>query len=167
MSEIVNKVAKSRLITLDLKDLYTEGKRAQIDIRPWLFMDAVLKEREFRAHVDALDISVYKDAFVSLYCSADAIVPTWAYMLLAAKLQGTAKKVFFGSPNSRESILFREAIARLNPSDYNDGKVVIKGCSDVFVPEDAYVALIELLLPVAKSIMYGEPCSTVPLFKRK
>jgi hypothetical protein len=167
MSEIVNKIANSGLITIDLKDLYTEGKRAELDIRPWLFMDAVLKEKDFRAQVDTLDVSPFKNALVSVYCSADAIVPTWAYMLLAVKLQGVAKRVFFGNANVRESILFREAIAQLNSADYTDGKVVIKGCTDVYVPEDAYVALTEALMPVAKSIMYGEPCSTVPLFKRK
>lgn len=167
MTDIVNKVAGSGLITIDLKDLHTEGKRVALDIRPWLFMDAVLKEKDFREKVETLETAPYKDALVSLHCSADAIIPTWAYMLLAVKLDGIAKRVFFGSPEIRESILFRERIAELNLADYTDGKIVVKGCGDVYVPEDAYVAVVEKLKSVAKSIMYGEPCSTVPLYKTK
>ena len=164
--EIINRVAKSGLITLNLEEFYPEGERVLYDIKDNLWQGIALKEKEFRAFVKENDWSVYEGNFVALTCSEDAIVPTWAYMLLATKLAPHAKRVIFGDLSTLEDLLFEEALTKINPADYEDARVVIKGCSGKAVPPSAYIKLTEMLMPYAKIIMYGEPCSTVPLYKK-
>ncbi len=166
MEPIVNKVAQSGLLTIDLESFFDQSKRSQLDIKEWLFMGLMLKEKEFRESVKLHDWQQYKDCLVSVFCSSDAIVPTWAYMLIANKLSGISKSVFFGTPEDMEVMLFVKSVNDLNIEEYKDQRVVIKGCSKHPVPVNAYVQLTEKLTPVVKSIMYGEPCSTVPIYKR-
>lgn len=167
MDDIVNKVAQSGLITIDLEEFYQEGERVVLDIKPWLFHELILKEKDFREHIKNEDWSKYKDKYVAITCSNDAIVPTWAYMLLSLSLQSYAKKIVFGKLEDLETILFSEALAKFDVSQFKDARIVIKGCSNKPVPVNAFVSLAAALKPVAKSIMYGEPCSTVPLYKAK
>ena len=164
--EIINRVARSGLITFNLEDLFPEGERVLYDIKDNLWQEIALKEKDFREFVKEHDWSQYQDKYVALHCSADAIVPTWAYMLLTTKLAPFAKKVTFGTLSDLENTLYEEALAKIKPEDYMDARVVIKGCSDKAVPASAYVRITELLQPVAKVLMYGEPCSTVPLYKK-
>lgn len=166
MNEIINKVAESSLITLNLEELIHPGERVIYDIKDNLFMGLILKEKDFRAFIKENDWSVYTGKNVAIINSADAIVPTWAYMLLASKLEKFANRYVFGSLESLEQALFQEAIAKINPEDYRDAKMVIKGCGSIPVPTYAYVEIMHKLLPVASSIMYGEPCSTVPIYKK-
>ena len=163
---IINRVAGSGLVTLDLEEYYHKGERVVYDIKDNLFMELILKEKEFRAFVKDHDWTQYRDKNVALICSADAIVPTWAYMLLTIHLEPYAHMIVFGSLEALEDALFRQAISRINLETYRDAKVVVKGCSKFPVPESAYVEITRLLRPVAASIMFGEPCSTVPLYKR-
>jgi hypothetical protein len=164
--EIINKVDQSGLVTIDPADFYPQGARAAFDIRPLLFEELLLREKDFREFVKENDWSAYRDQYVAVYCSNDAIVPVWAYMLLASALQPFAKEIFFGSPYEMEKHLFYTALKKINPTDFQNQRVVIKGCGDVPVPVSAYVELTRLLKPVVKSIMYGEPCSTVPVYKK-
>ncbi len=164
---IVNRVARSALITLDLADFYHPGERVVYDLAQNLYQGLILKEKDFRAFVKEHDWSTYAGKNVALTCTAEAIVPTWAYMLLASALTPHAHLVVFGTLEQLEQALFQQALSRLNPEDYRDQRVVIKGCGEVPVPEYAYVEITRLLRPVVKSLMYGEPCSTVPVFKRK
>lgn len=166
MDEIVNKVAQSGLITIDLEEYYPEGDRLLFDIKPHLFQELLLKEKGFREFVKAEDWSRYKNSFVAVTCTNDAIVPTWAYMLIAIALQPYAKKVVFGDLQVLETVIFEDIVAKLDVTPYKDARLVIKGCSKKPVPVSAYVALTEKLKPLAKSIMFGEPCSTVPLYKQ-
>jgi len=166
-NEIVNKVAQSGLVTINLEELYPEGERVLIDIREQLIEDFLLREKQFRDFIAAEDWSKYTGKFVGIYCSNDAIIPMWAWMLLASALEPYAKKVVFGNASTLEDILFSEVIAGIYPEDYRDARVVIKGCSDKPVPVSAYVKLTSMLRPVAKSILFGEPCSTVPVYKKK
>ncbi len=166
MEEIVNKVAQSGLVTIDLEEFYDDVLRVEFDIKPWLFQELILKEKEFREHIKTHNWSQYENSYVALTCTADAIVPTWAYMLLTLSLQPFAKKIVYGNLEVLETILFNEKINAFDVSPYNDARVVIKGCGDKPVPIAAYVTLTEKIKPVAKSIMYGEPCSTVPLYKK-
>lgn len=163
---IINKVAQSGLITIDLETFYPQGDRVVFDIKNLLFQELILKEKEFREFIKNEDWSKYKNKYVSLVCSADAIVPTWAYMLLVTQLEPFAKKVVFGDLETLETILYNEIFSKLDINDYKDARIVIKGCGHLPVPKFAYVELTRLLRPVAKSIMYGEPCSTVPLYKK-
>lgn len=164
-NEITNKVASSGIVTIDLEEFYVKGERVLFDIKPHLFQELILREKDFREFIKTNDWSIYKDKLVALTCSADAIVPTWAYMLLTLALEPYAQKIVFGNLIELETILFAEKLALLNPSNYKDARVVIKGCGDIDIPKNAYVQLTALLKPFVKSIMYGEPCSTVPLYK--
>lgn len=164
--EIVNRVANSGIITFNLEDYYAEGERVLYDIKDNLWQGLALKEKDFRDFVKNHDWSVYQDKFVALTCSVDAIIPTWAYMLLTTKLQAYAKKVVLGDLNALEGLLYEEALSKIKVEDYQDARVVIKGCSEKAVPASAYIRLTEMLMPYAKVIMYGEPCSTVPLWKK-
>ena len=166
MSEIINKVASSGLVTIDLEEIFPEGDRVVLDIKDQLWQGLALKEKDFREWIKTNDWEMFRDKFVAVTCSADAIVPNWAYMLVASKLEGIAKRFFFGGPEMLENILFSELISSLNTEDYRDKRLIIKGCSDRPVPTSAYVELVSKLQPVAKSIMFGEPCSTVPVFKK-
>ena len=167
MSEIVNRVAQSKLLTFDLEDYYPAGERVLLDIKEWLYEEIILKEKDFRAHVENHDWEQYKNVFVALCCSSEAIIPGWAYMLVSTKLQPYAKKVVLGSLEDLETTLFQAIIEDLDISDFKDKPVIIKGCSNKPVPPNAYLWATIKLQPVAKSIMYGEACSSVPLFKRK
>jgi len=164
---LVNKVAASGLITFNLEDYYNNGERIVYDIKENLFHGLMLREKDFREFIKTHDWSSYTGKNVAITCSADAIVPTWAYMLLANKLKPYANEVVFGSLESLEAVLFTKALAKVDVSAYANERVVIKGCADIEVPVYAYVEITSLLTPVVKSIMYGEPCSTVPIYKRK
>ncbi len=168
MSEVFNnKVAESGIITIDLASFLPSNEIVLFDIKPYLFMELILKEKDFRACLAAIDWSIYQDKIVGIFCSADAIIPMWANMLIVSGLQPIAKAVYFGNENKvREQVLL-ENIGQLNTQDYLDQRVVIKGCGETPIGESAYVAITQKLRPAVKSIMYGEPCSTVPVYKRK
>ncbi|MFX0555939.1 DUF2480 family protein [Maribacter sp. CXY002] len=165
--EIINKVAQSKLITLNLEEYYPPGKRVLLDIKEWLFEGIILREKEFRAYLDNHEWAQYQNSYVAMSCSTDAIVPGWAYMLIATKLQPFAKKTIVGSLEDLEVCLYQSIIENLDVSQFNDKPVIIKGCSNKPVPANAYILMTNKLQPVAKSIMYGEACSSVPLFKKK
>ena len=163
---IINRVAQSALVSLNLEDYYPRGERVVYDIKDNLFQEMILRERDFRAFVKEHDWSQYQDQYVALTCSVDAIVPTWAYMLLTTKLEPHARRVIFGSRETLETVLFQAALQLIDLAPFQGAKVVIKGCGDLPIPTFAYTEITRLLRPVAASIMYGEPCSTVPLYKR-
>jgi alanine dehydrogenase len=163
----VNKVANSGLITLNLEDYFPQGERVFIDIKEVLFMGMVLKEKDFRDWVKTHDWTVYQSKNVAIGCTADAIIPTWAYMLMASKLSGIAREIVFGDLTALEAVLWRNAIANIDAEPFRDQKMVIKGCGDLPVTAAAYSEITRVLTPIAKSIMYGEPCSTVPVYKSK
>ena len=165
--EIVNRVANSKLATFDLEEYYPEGNRILLDIKEWLFEGMVLREKDFRTSVSEHDWAQYQDAYVALYCSTDAIIPGWAYMLIATRLQPFAKRVINGDLELLETSIYQELIEDLDLSQFENKPVVIKGCSNKPVPLNAYLLITERLRPIAKSIMYGEACSSVPLYKRK
>ncbi|MBJ6119811.1 DUF2480 family protein [Pontibacter sp. BT310] len=166
MSELINKVAQSALVTINLEELLHPGERVVYDIKENLFHGLMLREKDFRAFIKENDWTAYDGKNVAIICSADAIVPTWAYMLLATKLQNHANHYVFGDLEALEQSLLKEAIAKIDPEEYREGKVVIKGCGSIPVPTFAYVEIMQKLLPVVSSVMYGEPCSTVPLYKK-
>ncbi len=168
MEEIRNKVQESGLISMDLADFKPDASLIMsIDIADQLWQGLVLKEKDFREYITSNDWSQYKSKYVYIHCSADAIVPTWAYMLIASKLLGVAKMTLVGSREVLEKQMIALNILSLDVTNYMDGRIIIKGCSDITSPEFAMTTLIQKLQPIAKSIMYGEPCSTVPVFKRK
>jgi hypothetical protein len=164
--EIVNRVANSALITIDLEDYYPKGTRVCFDIKEWLYEGLVLREKEFRSFVNTHDWSTYKDQFIALYCTSDAIIPGWAYMLVRLQLSGIAKQVVVGDLKTLETTLYQTTIDNLDLHYCENKPVIIKGCSNKPVPQNAYLFLIDKLQPIAKSIMYGEACSSVPLFKK-
>lgn len=165
--EIRNRVAESILQTFNLEEVYPEGRRVVFDIKDWLDQGFILKEKEFRAIANSHNWEQYQDTYVALYCSSDAIVPTWAYMLITTKLNPYCKKVVLGTLDTLETVVYREVIQKLDLSQYEDKPVIVKGCSKKPVPEDAYLFITSRLQEVAKSVMYGEACSSVPLYKRK
>ncbi|MBX2897139.1 MAG: DUF2480 family protein [Cyclobacteriaceae bacterium] len=165
--EIINRVNSSQLVTFDLEEFYTPGERVLFDVKTLLFQELILREADFRDFVKAHDWSQYQNKLVAITCSADAIVPTWAYMVLASSLQPFAKAVVFGSLQDLETHLFEQVLNKTDWQKFEKAKVVVKGCSKLAVPVSAYVLAINRLRPVAQSIMYGEPCSTVPVFKKK
>ena len=165
-NEIINKVALSGIITIDLEEFYPQGERVVFDIKDLLFQGLILREKDFREFVKNEDWSKYTDKYLALICSADAVVPTWAYMLLVIQLEPYTKKVVFGNLETLETVLYHEILNNLNVNEYKDARVVIKGCGHLPVPKAAYVEITRLLRPVAKSIMYGEACSMVPLYKQ-
>ncbi|TCI93099.1 DUF2480 family protein [Tenacibaculum sp. M341] len=165
--EIINRVANSKLVTLDLEELYPNGNRVVLDIKDWLFEGLLLREKDFREHVKNHDWSKYNDCYVALSCSTDAIIPSWAYLLITTELAAFAKKVVIGNLELLETVIFNEIINGMEIDIYADKPIIIKGCSNKPIPESAYIFLIEKLQPVVKTIMYGEACSTVPLFKKK
>jgi hypothetical protein len=164
---IVNKVAESGLVTLDLETFYPTEEILSFDLKDHLFMGLILKEKDFRSALAEMDWENYRDKYVAVFCSADAIIPLWAYMLVSSQLSPVAKKVFSGSPDEARKQLFIERINAIDSNDYADKRVVIKGCGDLDIGEFAYIEITNKLTPVVKSLMYGEPCSTVPVYKRK
>ena len=165
--EIINRVAQSKLKVVDLEDYYPIGERFVFDIKDWLFEGLVLREKDFRQQVKDYDWSQHKDQFVALTCSTDAIVPAWAFMLLTIALEPYAEKVCIGDLEVLETTLYQDIINKLDVAPFEDKPVIIKGCAHKPVPVNAYIMLTDRLKPVAKSIMYGEACSSVPLFKKK
>ncbi|MGB5555380.1 MAG: DUF2480 family protein [Flavobacteriaceae bacterium] len=165
--EIVNRVAQSKLITFDLEDYYPEGKRVQFDIKDWLYEGMILREKEFRSFVAEHHWAQYKDAFVALQCSTDAIIPGWAFMLLTAHLSAYASKIVQGTLIDLETSLYQSILEKLDVSGFKNKMVIIKGCSKKPVPPNAYLLITSKLQPVVKSLMYGEACSSVPLLKNK
>jgi hypothetical protein len=164
--DFVNKVSESGIITLDLEDFYPKEESAVFDMKDHLFMGLILKEKDFREAMKTLDLTPYKDKNIAITCSADAIIPVWAYMLAASYLQPIAKELVFGDADFLHKTMFLKNIEKINAEDYRDQRVVIKGCGELPISEIAYVAITNKLRPVAKSIMYGEPCSTVPVYKK-
>ena len=164
--EILNRVANSKLITFNLEDYYPEGERVLFDVKDWLLEGFVLRESEFREQAKNHDWSQYEGKFIALTCSSDAIIPAWAFMLLATYLQPFAKKVITGDLETLETVLYTEVISKMDVSNLQDKPVIVKGCAHKPVPKNAYLLLIEKLQPVVKSLMYGEACSSVPLYKK-
>lgn len=165
--EIINRVNQSGLTQIDLEEVRVPGERVFIDIKDQLFQGIALREKDFREFIAGHDWSNYADKHVAVGCSEDAIIPTWAYMLLGVQLTPFVRTLVFGDLTELEKVLFTQALAKINPADFQDAKIVIKGCSKESVPTDAYLKITQLLQPVAKSLFFGEPCSTVPLYKRK
>lgn len=165
--EIVNKVANSALEVFDLEDYYPKGIRTEIDISQWLYEGFLLKEKDFREALKNHDWSQYENHYVAIYCSTDAIIPAWASILVTIHVFPFVKKVVSGNLQDLETILYQEILPTIDYSKYQDKPVIIKGCSKKPVPESAYILAVQKLQPFAKSIMYGEACSAVPLFKRK
>jgi hypothetical protein len=164
---IINKVTDSGIITIDLTTLLPNNEIVLFDIKPYLFMELILKEKDFRASLQTIDWSLYQNKFVGIYCSTDAIIPMWANMLIVSNLQPFASGVYFGDENKVREQLILEKIIEMNANDYSNQRVVIKGCGEMPIGESAYIAITQKLRPTVKSIMFGEPCSTVPVYKRK
>jgi len=167
MEEIINKVALAGLVSLDIKDFYPKGVRATIDLKDQLWQELVLKEKDFRVWVKETDWTEYEGKHVGVWCSADAIVPTWAFMLVASSLEGIAGSITFGDRESLEAAVVQNHIQNLDLSEYKDQRVIVKGCSDISAAEVAFLELTKALKPVVKSLMFGEACSSVPVYKRR
>lgn len=164
--EIRNKVAESGLITFNLEDLYQDGNRSVFDLKEFLFEGLILREKDFRSALKEMDWSIYQDHYVAMVCTAEAIVPQWAFMLVSTYIQPVATRCVLGDLEALETSLYHDSINSIDISDYTDQRVIVKGCSKYPVPASAYVMLVSKLMPVAKSIMFGEACSTVPLHKK-
>lgn len=167
METIVNKVADSGIITLDLAPYVHTNDVMDFDLKPFLFREMILKEKDYRAALQEHDWQQYGGKHVALHCSADAIIPVWAYMLATSYLQPVAASVYYSTPEELAKVLINNRINEIDTLEYTGKRVVLKGCGDIPVPEIAYVAATNHLRPVVKSLMYGEPCSTVPIYKNK
>jgi len=165
--EIVNRVANSKLITFDLEDFFPEGERRLLDISDWLFEGFILKEKEFRESVKQHQWDQYLNQYVAITCSSDAIIPSWAYLLISTALAPFAKKFVVGDLNLLENMIFQEVIFSIPLEQFKDVPVIIKGCSNKEIPDTAYALMCQRLVPVVSSLMFGEACSSVPLFKKK
>ena len=163
--EIINRVANSKLIVVDLEDYYPKGERTLFDIKDWLFQEIILKEKDFRAFVNNHNWNQYQGNYVALTCSSDAIIPSWAYLLLATKLSPFVKKIVVGNLETLESLVFEEVINSISLEEYKGKSIIIKGCTNKPIPASAYTLLIQKIQPIVKTIMFGEACSTVPLYK--
>ena len=164
---IINRVAESSLVTINLEDYFPKEEIVQFDLKDFLFMGLIIKEKDFREALAGTDWSIYQNKLVALTCTADAIIPYWAWMLAAKYLQPFAKDIVMGNKEALIKTIMQKNLSAFNASDYADKRVVIKGCGNLPVPESAYIEITKLLVPYAKSIMYGEPCSTVPVYKKK
>ena len=165
-NEIINRIANSKLVTIDLEDFYPEGERTIIDIAQWLTEGFILREKDFRAFVKEHSWEQYTNQYVAIKCSTDAIVPGWAYMLVSVALAPYAKKMVVGTIDTLNNLIFSEIIAHLDIDFYKDKPVIVKGCTHKPIPQNAFVLLTQRLQPIVKSLMYGEACSSVPLFKK-
>ncbi|MEI6865762.1 DUF2480 family protein [Flavicella sp.] len=166
MEEIINKVTNSKLVTIDLEDYYPKGDRVLFDIKKWLFQELILKEKDFRESLEQFDWSSLSNCYVALTCTADAVIPSWAYLLITTKAAPFTKHIVVGDLNLLESSIYQKIIDNFDTDHIKDKPVIIKGCANKPIPTSAYTQLIEKILPIANSIMYGEACSTVPLFKK-
>jgi len=164
--QIINRVTKSTLTTLDLEQYHISGERVLIDMRDMLYQGLLLREKDFRQYIITHNWNQYQEKFIAITCSTNAIIPTWAYMLITTAVSPFAKKVIFGTLQQLEERLLLDELSKIDWTVYLNAKVVIKGCNKKHIPESAYVEVVNKLLPIASSIMFGEPCSTVPLFKR-
>lgn len=168
MSEsFINKVTESGLISLDLAQYIPTNDILVFDIKPYLFMELILKEKDFRASLSAIDWNQFENKIVGIFCSADAIIPMWANMLIVANLSPFAKSVYFGDEQKTRELVLLDEIQKIDAASFIDHRVVVKGCGDTPIGESAFIAITQKLRPVVKSIMYGEPCSTVPVYKKK
>ncbi|PIE49244.1 MAG: hypothetical protein CSA39_03560 [Flavobacteriales bacterium] len=165
--QIINRVANSKLITIDLEEFYPKGKRVLLDISKWLYKGLVLREKDFRQQLKLHNWQQYSGQYIALTCSTGAIVPSWAYMLVTTHLASYAKKIVAGDLALLEFIIYSDIIDKIEVEDYKNKPVIIKGCDRLFIPETAKIQLLQRLMPIAKSIMFGEACSTVPLYKKK
>ena len=163
---VVNKVAESGIITFDLENYYPKGETAVFDLKDYLFMELILKEKDFRESLKNLDWEVYQNKYVAITCTADAIIPVWAYMLVVSYLQPVAKDAVLGDEKELHRTLFLKNLATVDANEFTDKRIVVKGCGETPIGDFAYAEITKLLRPVAKSIMYGEPCSTVPIYKK-
>ncbi len=167
METIVNKVAESGIITLDLAEHFPKGEIVAFDLKPFLFREMILREKDYRTALQTFDWTPYQDKYVAIFCSVDAIIPLWAYMLATSYLEPFASGVYFGTPEEVKKQIVLKNLSAISAEEYTDKRVVIKGCGDTAVPEYAYVHITQMLRPVVKSLMYGEPCSTVPIYKKR
>lgn len=167
MAEFVNKVAESGLITIDLENWYPKGEIVVFDLKDYLFMGMIVKEKEFRDTLKNTDWEVYRNKMVSIICSVDAIIPSWAFMLVASYLQPVCKELALATPEEMRKQVFLRNIQSINSVDYKDQRVIVKGCGDTPIGDFAYLEITRILRPVVRSLMYGEPCSTVPVFKKQ
>lgn len=167
MEAIINKVAESLLTTIDLEDYFPKEPVTVFDLKPFLFMELILKEKDFREALKNQDWTIYQSKIVTVTCTADAIIPMWAYMLVATYLQPIATDVLFGTEQQAQQAVFLQKIREINVSHFEDKRIVVKGCGDLPIGEAAYLEITKILRPVVKSIMYGEPCSTVPIYKKR
>lgn len=163
---IINKVAESALVTIDLEKFYPLGDIAIFDLKDYLFMELILKEKDYREELKRMNFSIYQDKNVGITCSTDAIIPMWAYMLAASYIEPHAREIVFGNETVIQDVLFLKNLWKLDATEFINKRVVVKGCGEKKIPETAYVEITKILRPVAKSIMYGEPCSTVPIYKQ-
>lgn len=166
-NELINKVSESALVTINLEDYYPKEDVAVFDLKDYLFMGLILKEKDFREALKVLDFTPYAGKTTAVTCTADAVIPMWAYMLVASVLQPIAKEVLFGNEEETKKQILLNNINTIPLNEFADKRIVIKGCGDLPIGEAAYLQVTKILRPVAKSIMYGEPCSTVPIFKKK
>lgn len=166
MSEIVNRVSSSSIISLNLEEIYPQEERVIFDLKPFLWQELILKEQDFRKALKEVDWEIFRGKWVAIFCSADAIVPTWAFMLVCTYLQSVAKGYSIGDLDALEIMISESVISNFDLESFRDRPVVIKGCSNFPIPLFAYGRMISALQPVARSLMFGEPCSTVPLFKK-
>jgi hypothetical protein len=164
---LVNRVAQSGLLTINLEEYYPKGEVVAFDLKPFLFMELILKEKDFRERIEVMDWSVYAGKHLAVFCSADAIIPMWAFMLVATKAAPYAAGIIQCAPEQYVDLHFLKTLSALDATQYEDKRIVVKGCSDQPVPPMAYLELTRMLTPVARSIMFGEPCSTVPVYKKK
>ncbi len=167
MAEFVNKVAESGLITIDLENWYPKGEIVVFDLKDYLFMGMIVKEKEFRDTLKNTDWEVYRNKMVSVVCSVDAIIPSWAFMLVASYLKPVCKELALATPEEMRKQVFLRNIQSINSVDYKDQRVIVKGCGDTPIGDFAYLEIARILRPVVRSLMYGEPCSTVPVFKKQ
>ena len=165
--EIINKVAQSGLIQIDLEEFIPKEDKIVLDIKDQLWQGIALKEKDFREFIKNHNWKLYKGKYVAVTCSVDAVIPTWAYMLLASSLNPFARKIVFGKMEDLDQQLLLDYISALDFTEFQDARVIVKGCSSIPSPEKAFVELTSKLQPVVKSLMFGEPCSTVPIYKKK
>jgi hypothetical protein len=166
VKELINRVSDSGLVTIKLEEFYPELPIKEFDLKDYLFRGLILKELDFRKSLKEHDWQQYQECYLTVFCSTDAIIPTWAYMLVASYASGIATDIGFGNTEEFVRNYFHKALSKIDPSSYQNAKLVIKGCSDKPVPASAYLEITHLLKPFVSSIMYGEPCSTVPVYKK-